>query len=175
MTKWGVTAMVLGQVLACWYVQDKSWLVLLLLAYGFGGVINHALTLAIHEITHGLAFAKFEHNQWFAMFANLPLCIAYAINFRKSHFDHHTYQGIPGKDVDIPTYFEGSYFSTVARKLFWILIFPVHYAVRPLILRPKDFTVEDAQNWTMQMVFNVGIWYFFGWHAIVYLLTCTVL
>merc|ERR1711916_262845 len=110
MTKWAVAAMVFGQVWACWYLSDKSWTVLMLVAYCFGGVINHAMTLAIHEITHGLAFEKFEHNQWLAIFANLPLGIAECIQFRKYHFDHHTYQGVPGLYVDIPSYFEGSAF-----------------------------------------------------------------
>lgn len=111
MTKWSVLSMVLGQVFACWYLTDKSWTVLMLVAYCFGGVINHAMTLSIHEITHGLAFEKFEHNQWLGIVANLPIGIAECIQvggvrvlvsllpllphgeqFRKYHFDHHTFQ-----------------------------------------------------------------------------------
>ena len=79
MTKWNVISMVVGQVVACYFMRTASWKVIMLMAYCFGGVINHSLTLAIHEITHGLAFEEFSHNQWFAIFANTPLGVPYAM------------------------------------------------------------------------------------------------
>merc|ERR1711991_118663 len=35
MTKWAVSAMVLGQTWACWWLMDKSWTTFLITAYCF--------------------------------------------------------------------------------------------------------------------------------------------
>jgi len=175
MTKWAVASMVLGQVWACWYLSDKSWTVLMLVAYCFGGVINHSMTLAIHEITHGLAFESFEHNQWLAIFANLPIGIAECIMFRKYHFDHHTYQGIPGLDVDIPSYTEGNYFTSVLLKMVYVCGFPLHYSLRPLVIRPKAPGRWEVYNWIAQLAFNAAIVYVCGWRSLLYLLICTII
>lgn len=67
--------MVLTQFLMCYIMIGKSWPVILLVAYCFGGVINHSLSLAIHEISHNLAFGHAYPmvNRLFGIFANLPL------------------------------------------------------------------------------------------------------
>lgn len=67
--------MVLTQFLMCYIMIGKSWSTILLVAYCFGGVINHSLSLAIHEISHNLAFghAYPMANRLFGIFANLPL------------------------------------------------------------------------------------------------------
>lgn len=41
----------------------------------------------IHEITHNLAFKGIKSNKWFAMFANLPIGIPYAMTFKKYHME----------------------------------------------------------------------------------------
>lgn len=43
--KWVVTGMVLLQFCMMYILKDKSWPVILLVAYCFGGVINHSLML----------------------------------------------------------------------------------------------------------------------------------
>lgn len=54
--KWVCSAMVLTQIASLYFIQDKSWPVIILTAYCFGGVLNHSLSLAVHEISHNLAF-----------------------------------------------------------------------------------------------------------------------
>jgi sphingolipid delta-4 desaturase len=54
--KWVCTAMVSLQIASLYFLQDKSWTFLLVAAYCFGGVINHSLSLAVHEISHNLSF-----------------------------------------------------------------------------------------------------------------------
>lgn len=47
----------------------------ILVAYTIGGVINHGLTLAMHEVSHNLAFKSFAWNRAFGVFTNLALGI----------------------------------------------------------------------------------------------------
>ena len=54
----------------------------LFLAYAVGGTANHNISLAIHEITHNLAFKGINANKALAVFANLPLAIPFALPFK---------------------------------------------------------------------------------------------
>lgn len=56
----------------------KFWAV----AYVFGATANQNLFLAIHEISHNLAFRSPQANRLFAIFANLPISIPYSASFR---------------------------------------------------------------------------------------------
>lgn len=51
-------------------------------AYAIGGTANHNLFLAIHEITHNLAFRQIAPNKLLAIFANLPIGIPYSAAFK---------------------------------------------------------------------------------------------
>lgn len=54
----------------------------ILCAYAIGGTANHNLFLAIHEITHNLAFKGISANKALAVFANLPIGIPYSAAFK---------------------------------------------------------------------------------------------
>lgn len=56
--KYVCISMVLFQIASLYFLQDKSWPVLIVIAYCFGGVLNHSLSLAIHEISHNVAFGN---------------------------------------------------------------------------------------------------------------------
>jgi sphingolipid 4-desaturase/C4-monooxygenase len=51
-------------------------------AYAIGGTANQNLFLAIHEITHNLAFRRVVPNKLLAIFANLPIGIPYSAAFK---------------------------------------------------------------------------------------------
>lgn len=53
-----------------------------LLAYVVGATANQNLFLAIHEISHNLAFRTPWMNRALAIFANLPIGIPYSASFR---------------------------------------------------------------------------------------------
>lgn len=61
-------------------------------AYAIGGTANHNLFLAIHEITHNLAFKGIVANKALAIFANLPIGIPYSAAFKVGVALHCTYQ-----------------------------------------------------------------------------------
>jgi sphingolipid 4-desaturase/C4-monooxygenase len=75
MIKWKVAAAIATQLAVGYLVADMAWLPLLALAYCVGGVINHSMTLAMHEVSHNLAFKTIKFNRVFGMITNLPLGI----------------------------------------------------------------------------------------------------
>uniref|UniRef100_A0A8D0BT84 sphingolipid 4-desaturase n=1 Tax=Salvator merianae TaxID=96440 RepID=A0A8D0BT84_SALMN len=175
--KWIVTGMVLIQLVACYLVRDLPLKWLFFWAYAFGGCINHSMTLAIHDISHNVVFGnkRAKWNRWFAIFANLPIGIPYSAAFKKYHIDHHRYLGGDQLDVDIPTDLEGWFFSTPFRKLIWLFLQPLFYALRPLFVNPKMITEMEIWNVLSQLSFNLIIYYLWGWKPIFYLVAGSLL
>ncbi len=88
LTKYVVAGVVALQVLLAHLLRDTSfwswkfWAV----AYVFGATSNQNLFLAIHEISHNLAFRSPLANRLFAIFANLPIAVPYSASFRVCPF-----------------------------------------------------------------------------------------
>src|SRR5690606_19547509 len=72
-TKYVCTGLVAPQLAPAYLVRDAPFWLLALVGYLFGGVINHALLLAIHERSHNLASRRPVHARLFALFVNLPI------------------------------------------------------------------------------------------------------
>jgi sphingolipid delta-4 desaturase len=175
--KFIVLFMVLAQVLTAYFMRDASWFTIIMLAYFWGGVINHSMTLAVHEISHNIAFGSSYPgwNRALGIFGNLPLGIPYSTFFKKYHIEHHKYQGDEELDVDIPSRFEARFFNTSGTKLLWLLLQPIFYALRPLFLRPKPVTSLEIANFIAQLIFDILIVHFFGWKSLLYLIIGTFL
>lgn len=86
LTKWVVLGVVSLQVTVAYYLRNTSMTspVFLILAYVIGATANQNLFLAIHEITHNLAFKGIKPNKALAMFANFPIGIPYCSAFKVS-------------------------------------------------------------------------------------------
>lgn len=84
LTKWIVLGVVLAQIALAWALRNTHPLSapFLMCAYALGGTMNHNLFLAIHEITHNLAFRGVRANKVLAIFANLPISIPYSMMFK---------------------------------------------------------------------------------------------
>lgn len=84
LTKWVVLGVVALQVACALFLRNtpffslKYWGV----AYVVGATANQNLFLAIHEISHNLAFKNPLANRLLAIFANLPIGIPYSASFR---------------------------------------------------------------------------------------------
>jgi sphingolipid delta-4 desaturase len=84
LTKYVVALVVSVQIFAAWALRDTHPLhwSFLATAYVVGATANQNLFLAIHEISHNLAFRSGLANRVFAVFANLPIGIPYSASFR---------------------------------------------------------------------------------------------
>jgi sphingolipid delta-4 desaturase len=150
-------------------LRDAPWWLILLVAYGVGGLINQALLLAIHELSHNLAFRKPWHNRLFAMFVNLPVGVPVAETFRYYHLLHHTHQGDERLDTDLPTELEARLLRRTWGKLLWVACQGLAYALRPLVVHPKKPSAAEISNLLLQVAFNVAIFHFWGGKALAYL------
>jgi sphingolipid delta-4 desaturase len=170
--KWVVTGMVLVQFLMMYVMTDQSWPMIFLVAYCFGGIINHSLMLAIHEISHNLAFgcARPMANKMLGIFVNLPIGIPFSISFKKYHLEHHRYQGDEKMDTDLPTYLEAKLFCNTFGKLCWVLLQPFFYALRPVITYPKSPTKWEIINVIVQFAFDGLVYYLCGGKVLVYMI-----
>jgi len=171
--KWIVTGMVITQVIAAYAVSSLSWPLIILAAYVFGGTVNHSMSLAIHEISHNLAFGHSRPmaNRFLGIFGNVIIGLPTSITFKRYHLEHHKYQGVDGIDMDIPSAMEGVLFRNTFTKIIWVLLQPFFYAFRPLFLMPKPVIGLEIVNWVVQIAFNAAILYFFGVKSLVYLIS----
>jgi len=146
-------------------------------AYWFAGFINHCLLIGIHELSHNLVFGNSRPiaNRLFGIWANIPIVVPMATSFKKYHVEHHRYLATEGRDVDLPTDWEGRFFNNPVLKIVWLFLYPVFYAIRPLIVHPLPPTKIELLNGIIQMTFNLIMWYFWGFKAVYYLLAATFL
>lgn len=170
-----VTLLVMIQCGLAYAMQHAHWWVWLPFAYLVGGVINHSLTLAIHEISHNLACRRPTANKILSLVANLPLIFPYAISFKRYHHDHHVHLGWYPKDTDVPSPIEKKLFRHPLFKLVWMIFQPLFYALRPLFIYPKKPTRWDVINLATQLAFIATILITMNLHSLIYLMACTLL
>ncbi|KAF2461372.1 dihydroceramide delta(4)-desaturas-like protein [Lineolata rhizophorae] len=177
LTKYLVLAVVSLQTLCAYLLRDVpvfSWR-FLLTAYVVGATANQNLFLAIHEISHNLAFRSPEANRLLAIVANLPIGIPYSASFRPYHLTHHKSLGVDGLDTDIPTALEAFFFDSVAGKAFFCTFQIFFYALRPMFVYRVPLTRTHALNVAGQLLFDVVIVKLWGPTALVYLLVSSFL
>jgi sphingolipid delta-4 desaturase len=168
-TKYVCSALVVVQLLAAYSLREAAWWQVLLAAYLFGGVVNQTLLLAIHELSHNLAFEKPWQNRLFALFVNLPVGVPVAETFRYYHLLHHVHQGDARLDTDLPTELEARFLRGPVTKTAWLAVQGLAYALRPLVVHPKKPSVAELANLLVQLAFDVAVLHYFGIKALAYL------
>ncbi|KDQ60144.1 hypothetical protein JAAARDRAFT_56116 [Jaapia argillacea MUCL 33604] len=155
-TKYVVALVVSIQFIAAYLLRSThplSWK-FLLTAYLVGGTANHNLFLAIHEITHNLAFKGIWWNKALAVMANLPIGVPYAAAFKKYHIEHHRYLGEDGVDTDLPSRIELLCLNNVLGKVFFTTFQIFFYALRPTFVRTQKLTSWHIANLITQLTFD---------------------
>jgi sphingolipid 4-desaturase/C4-monooxygenase len=167
-TKYVCTVLVVVQLGLAFLLRDAPWWLILMVAYGVGGVMNQTLLLAIHEISHNLAFKRPVLNRWFGLFVNLPIGVPVSAAFREYHLLHHTQQGTDGIDTDVPTNWESRWVKGTAMKLLWVLFQGLAYALRPLFMLPLRPNRWVVANLLVQLCFDWVIFHWFGAKSLAY-------
>ena len=169
---------VVGLQIGCAYALREtpflSW-PFLLTSYVVGATANQNLFLAIHEISHNLAFKSPSANRLLAIFANLPIGIPYSASFRPYHLTHHKSLGVDGLDTDLPTALEAWFLDSVAGKAFFATFQILFYALRPMMVYKLPLTFIHALNIVAQIGFDVAIVHFFGGKALSYFILSSFL
>lgn len=175
--KYIVSAMVIFQMISCYWISQLSMWWILFFSYFLGGVINHSLTLAIHDISHNVVFGNYYPvaNRLFSIWANLPIGLPIAIAFKKYHVEHHRFLGQEGLDVDLATRWEGVFFRNTLLKIVWLFLQPLFYAFRPVVIRPKKPSWLEVLNFITQLSFDVAVLHFCGYKGLVYLIGGTII
>ncbi|XP_057848710.1 sphingolipid delta(4)-desaturase DES1-like [Cryptomeria japonica] len=170
-----IVAVVAIQLWTAASLLDANWFKIIIVAYFFGSFLNHNLFLAIHELSHNLAFSTPTYNRLLGIFANLPIGVPMSVTFQKYHLEHHRYQGVDGIDMDIPSYTEGRVVSNIFWKIVWVILQLFFYAFRPLFLYPKPPGIWEASNLLVQVTLDAILVYFWSWKSFAYLILATFL
>ena len=173
--KYTTVGLVAIQLTVALFIHHLSWLPFLLVTYLVGATITHALFLAIHEITHNLAFESKRNNNLLAFIANLPIVFPYAMSFQKYHAMHHWDQGKDGVDTDIPTVLEAKIFRGIIGKILWFLNQILFYAFRPIFVKRIKLDKWQIYNILFQVAAMAIFLPFAGWSGLVFLLLSLVL
>ena len=170
LTKWVVFLVVSIQLTAAFLLRNThplSWK-FLLTAYAVGGTANQNLFLAIHEITHNLAFKSIKLNKALAIIANLPIGIPYCSLFKPYHIEHHKFQGEDGIDTDLPTRAELFCLNNVLGKVFFCTFQILFYALRPGFVRAQRPTTWLVCNVITQIAFDYFLFHLWGRNVLIY-------
>ncbi|KAL2833375.1 peptidase M24, structural domain-containing protein [Aspergillus cavernicola] len=153
LTKYVVLGVVSLQMCCAYLLRDTpffSWR-FFLTAYVIGATSNQNLFLAIHEISHNLAFRSPMANRLLAIFANFPIGIPYSAAFRPYHLTHHKSLGVAGLDTDLPTAFEAFVLDSILGKAFFCTCQILFYALRPMFIYSPPFTIIHGLNLIVQL------------------------
>ncbi|KAF4120035.1 sphingolipid 4-desaturase/C4-monooxygenase [Geosmithia morbida] len=171
LTKYVVLGVVSLQLGLAYYLRDtpffslKFWAI----AYIIGATANQNLFLAIHEISHNLAFKSPMANRYLAIFANLPIGIPYSASFRPYHLTHHKSLGVDGVDTDLPTAIEAVVLDSIFGKAFFCTFQIFFYAVRPMAVYRIPITNIHLLNIVVQVAVDMVLVKLGSWNSLLYL------
>ncbi|MEQ9466228.1 MAG: fatty acid desaturase [Ekhidna sp.] len=156
------------------FLPENPWLFALLVLL-VGTTLTHIIVLAIHEITHDLAFKKKVLNNWLAILVNFPLVVPFAMAFKAYHAKHHWHQGKEGVDTDLAVKWEARVFRGPIGKFIWLIIQIPVYAIRPIFVHPMVPDKWQIINALFQISAMVGFYFLAGWAGLLYLALSTAL
>jgi len=172
LTKYIAVGVVVAHVSTAYLCKDLALPWFVLATYALSGTFQANLFLAIHEISHNLAFKELKYNRLLAMFCNLPLVVPYSYTFKPFHMAHHRFQGDHHVDTDIPTQWEAKMTSNPLGKFVWLFFQIFAYALRPCFLKPEmvSYDANLVLNWVFCLSFDLAVLKLCGPWMILYFL-----
>ena len=171
-TIFAIFGLVALQIVLAWFVADKSWWIVVGVAYLIGAFADHALFVMIHECAHKLLFKNPVTNRLAGILANVPQLFPSSVSFERYHIKHHSFQGVHELDADLPNHWEAKLIDNYfIGKVLWLLFYPLFQVFR--INRLKEIKPIDGWvllNWGVQIAFIVLVTVFLGPKAIFFLL-----
>ncbi|GBB84193.1 hypothetical protein RclHR1_10810008 [Rhizophagus clarus] len=158
-----VAAYVFGKILVDWNV------LMMIYCFFFGASFTQLYGVIIHEATHNLAAPTSFQNRLIGLLANIALPFPIAMSFRRYHLEHHTFQGVIGFDPDLPLEWEKKLIrGNSFLKFVWIMIYPVMYVVRGLVMG-KEPCFWEYVNWVFTITIDILVYNFCGMRGLFYL------
>ena len=171
-----IAPLIIGsQIALSYYTQLLSFPLAFLVCWLYGGAASHSLSLLTHELSHNLVLPTPKMNELFGILCNVGMGFPSSTMFKRYHMEHHQFQGDHDRDVDLPTQWEGRFFTNTFLKCIWLLCQPLFYALRPGIVRPKSYRPIDIFNVISIALSDMVVFHFFGWKAVAYLMGSTLL
>jgi len=170
-TALAVVAVVVTQTFLAFWAAERSFPILVALAFTAGAVLNHASFVLVHECVHQLVFKSRAANGLLMLFSNLPFIMPTAGSFRKYHLHHHRSLGDEAWDADVPAPWEARMVGNASwRKALWLLFFPLFYGLRPR--NHPNIPLWDrltVANLSLQILYVAAFFYGGGAAPILYL------
>ncbi|KAI9482188.1 sphingolipid delta-4 desaturase [Coemansia sp. RSA 1821] len=148
---------------------DMHWSIILAIAYFLGGTISALYGVVIHEAGHNLVFKRPLYNRLTGLMVNLPMVVPISQSFRRYHLEHHQFQGVEGRDPDLPLDAEVKHIhNNPLLKFFWVLCYGGMYVARGLAMK-KPPQRWELINWAFIVVVDVLIARFMSVRSLAYL------
>ncbi|KAI8379868.1 fatty acid desaturase-domain-containing protein [Choanephora cucurbitarum] len=128
--------------------KTNHWSTFFLATYCVGGTATGIAGVLIHEACHNLITGSSVGDRLAGLYINAILPVPIAQSFRRYHIQHHTWQGVEGMDPDLPLNWEKNLIQgNSLKKVLWILIYPVMYVVRGLVIQQKRGHSPKKWEW----------------------------
>ncbi|KAG0747900.1 hypothetical protein G6F57_001724 [Rhizopus arrhizus] len=159
--------------LAYHFGHHSTFLTMLFTAYFLGGTATGIVGVIIHEASHNLITGHKTMDRLMGLYTNLALPVPISQSFRRYHIEHHTWQGVEGRDPDLPLEWEKQLIDgSPFKKCMWIMIYPVMYVFRGLVLQQQWGHKPKKWEWinvAVSLVVNALVVYFCTWRGLQYL------
>ncbi|KAJ3365775.1 Sphingolipid delta(4)-desaturase DES1 [Allomyces javanicus] len=173
-TKWVTLALVSTQVALAYAFgagpwKDAHWGYMVAVAYVVGATITGVFGVLIHECSHNLAFKTPILNRFLGLIVNVGIVFPISASFRRYHLEHHTFQGVYGKDPDLPLAIEWKLIKgSKVLKLLWVFCFPFLYVLRGALMLKTPQTWEII-NWIWTISSDLAVFSLCGPRGLAYL------
>ncbi|KAJ3182218.1 Sphingolipid delta(4)-desaturase DES1 [Gaertneriomyces sp. JEL0708] len=171
-TKWITFLGAATQVILAYYfgqINNQSWWPLLICSYIVGASVTQLFGVVIHEATHGLCGQGLGINRFVGFLANVGIPFPIYSSFRRYHLAHHAFQGVVGRDPDLPLDWEVKFIkSNPLAKVLFLFFYPMMYVVRGAAMQKKPSRWE-IYNVLFTLTTDTLVVKFCGWRGFFYL------